>query len=251
MTNEELTLKIQAGEKELLPQLWEQCLRFIRKEARRWSAAFASRPDIDTEDLVQSGYIALVEAVECFDPDKGSFINFLVLKLKTAFSVACRVRTAVQQLDPLTQSSLRFEMPVGGEDDGRTLGETLPDPQNNIADAEESIYREYVAATVRKAVDSLKEQQRVCITLFYLDGKPQKEIAQRLNVSASRVQFVTREALGVLRHCKYTPELWELYSPNYYAGTSYAAFKATGLSSPERILLRKEWAESVQRRSAL
>lgn len=71
MSNEEIALAIQSGDNFLLQQLWEQCKGFIRKEACRWARAFENCPDIDADDLTQSGYFALLDAVQRFDPGKG------------------------------------------------------------------------------------------------------------------------------------------------------------------------------------
>lgn len=60
MSNEEMALAIQAGDNSLILPLWEQCKGLICKEAYRWARAFDSRPEIDVDDLIQSGYFALV-----------------------------------------------------------------------------------------------------------------------------------------------------------------------------------------------
>ena len=81
-------------------QLWEQCKGFIRKEACRWARAFENRPDIDADDLTQSGYFALLDAVQRFDPARGNFISVLAMTLKLAFTDACGIRTQQQRQYP-------------------------------------------------------------------------------------------------------------------------------------------------------
>ena len=67
MNNEDLAVKIQGGERELLPQLWEQVERFVRQQAYRRTCMGA----VDHEDLYQSGFLAVVKAVGSYDPGHG------------------------------------------------------------------------------------------------------------------------------------------------------------------------------------
>lgn len=83
MTNEELVMKIKAGEnvKQNMEQLHEQTRRFIRKIAWKY------KQDDEFEDLLQEGFLALYDAVEGYDPEAGlSFIGYVALHLKTRFS---------------------------------------------------------------------------------------------------------------------------------------------------------------------
>lgn len=93
MSNEEMVLAIQAGDNSLILPLWEQCKGLICKEAHRWARAFESRPEIDVDDLIQSGYFALMNAAHSFkpDPERGTFVSLLYWTLKGAFADACNV----------------------------------------------------------------------------------------------------------------------------------------------------------------
>lgn len=68
-SNEELVLLIQSGRDDLLSQLWEQVERFVCQQARRWVQAWQSRR-VEFDDLYQSGFLAVIKAVENFDPEK-------------------------------------------------------------------------------------------------------------------------------------------------------------------------------------
>ena len=73
MTNEQLVLRIQAGEDEAenMLQLWEQNQRFVGSIAVKFSGY------AEMDDLKQEGYIALCNAVQHYDPDQGStFIHY-------------------------------------------------------------------------------------------------------------------------------------------------------------------------------
>lgn len=243
MSNEEMALAIQAGDDSLILPLWEQCKGLICKEAHRWARAFESRPEIDVDDLIQSGYFALLNTAQSFkpDPERGTFAGLLYWTLKGAFADACNVRTRTQQKDPI-KSPLRLESPIPGDADGLELGDTIADQRNGIEEAEEAIYSDYVSETVHKAVDSLEDRQRLCIDMRYFQGKTQKEISELLNVSGQYVSQVERLGLRRIREGEHIQELSEIYygSRDYFRGTGLTAYRQTGTSSPERELLRKE-----------
>lgn len=79
MDNEQLVARIQSGDNEAenMLQLWKQNKGFIAMIARRYSAG------AEMEDLEQEGYIALCEAVQHYDPDRGkSFIGYAAFWIK-------------------------------------------------------------------------------------------------------------------------------------------------------------------------
>ncbi len=78
-TNECIVAAVQAGDNEAenMLQLWRQNKGFIAMMARRYSAG------AEMEDLEQEGYIALCEAVQHYDPDRGmSFISYAAFWIK-------------------------------------------------------------------------------------------------------------------------------------------------------------------------
>ena len=68
MTNEQLVLRIQAGENvaENMEQLYNQVSRFIHSVASRY------RDSGELEDLEQEGYLALYPAIDGYDPNQGA-----------------------------------------------------------------------------------------------------------------------------------------------------------------------------------
>lgn len=81
MTNEQLTVRIQAGEDaaENMLQLWRQNEGFIAKMAMRYQGY------AELDDLKQEGYIGLCEAVRQYDPEQGaSFISYATFWIRQA-----------------------------------------------------------------------------------------------------------------------------------------------------------------------
>ena len=90
MDNEQLINLVRAGESGYMLQLWEQNKGFIQMMANKYVGG------AERDDLEQEGYIALCEAVENYDQDKGmSFINY------TAFYIHRRMQMCVDNNRPV------------------------------------------------------------------------------------------------------------------------------------------------------
>lgn len=242
MTNEEIVKAIQAGNTELMEQLWEQCRPYIAKRAYRWKQAWNDRIDIDVDDLVQSGYFALRYAVKGWDADKEcTFLYYLEWYLKTEFATVCSCRNTANRADPI-YSALRFESPVAGVVDDLTVADTLGEDCLELEAIEERDYREYIAKVVREAVARLPENYRKAIEGHFLEGRTYSTIAENLGVSMQRAQHLGQLGLRKMRENKRNAELKKLYfgERNLYRGTGAMSWRDTGMSAPEREVMRLE-----------
>lgn len=82
MTNEELVALIKDGKNKTdhLAALWEQNQYFVAKMARRYSGI------VETDDLMQEGYLALCDAADKYDPAVGvKFLSFATYCIKSRF----------------------------------------------------------------------------------------------------------------------------------------------------------------------
>lgn len=123
MTNEELTVAIQTGRKDLTETLWTQNKRFVFGLARRWKLAFKTHNDFDAEDLVQQGWFALLDAIRCYQPgrENGSFLALFKLCLVRQFQILIGIRTTKR--DAAFMASVSLDSPVyADEPDGTTNG---------------------------------------------------------------------------------------------------------------------------------
>lgn len=181
MTNEELVALIQAGERDRLPELWEQVERFVALQANRLLHAMgpdrAALAGVEFGDLYNSGYFALVDAAERYDPEAGAkFITFFAMRLKSYFSDTTGFRLARQRKDPLNSSkSLDARLKEGDEDSG-AFGDLIPDPRATKAlqDVEDGIQRDYTRQAVRQALEQLPTEERLAIKAYYYEGQTVK-----------------------------------------------------------------------------
>lgn len=209
MTNEQLVERIQAGERKWLLELWQQVERFVAMRARMRVRALNGGGGVTEDDLIQSGYIAMVSAADSFDPEQGmTFIGWLNLALKTAFSEAVGCRSRRQALDPLHRAG-SLEAPVGDDEDGATVGDLQSDPQADagFAEAEARIWSEQLHAALEKALGLIPEDERTIIIIRFYQGKTVREAGRMLSVSKDTAYSLERRALWSLRRSPACAEL--------------------------------------------
>lgn len=237
-TNEELAVMIQNGERDKLPELWDQVERFVRFKAVRRSRSLDGFGGVTWEDLYQSGYLALVAAVITYDPKQGkSFIGLLDLTLKTAFADAGGYRSQKQSRDPLHRSG-SLDAPLSGDEGDGTLADITPALDDPIADAEERIYNEQLHKALADALQQLPPDEEAVIKAQYYQGRSLREIGPQAAATASR-------ALDHLRHPTISRELRqfiELRTP-YYQHVGVNTFNGSHTSAVELAVLLRERIE--------
>ncbi|MBP1543676.1 MAG: FliA/WhiG family RNA polymerase sigma factor [Oscillospiraceae bacterium] len=190
----------------------------------------------DVDDVVNEGVIALMEAIESFDPDKGAkFETYASLKIRGAIIDFIRrqdwiprsVRKFARDLDNATGSLYNQynRVPTTAE-----LSEFMDIPEDKLlrsmAEAsttvtlsfEELLYednfeehhaigegsdasllREECRRVIAEAIESLKEKERQVITLYYFKNMKYSDIAKALGISESRVCQINTKATLALK----------------------------------------------------
>ena len=171
MSNEELAVLIQGGEQDKLVELWQQVRRMVLKEAHRWTAYRSN--GVELEDLEQAGFIALMRAVDSFDPTAGArFSAWYYPIVKDEFRWTAGRRTEKQRRDPL-QSAASLDVPMGEGEDSATLGELVPDPGAEAAmldvDRREDLCR--LHAALEAAIVTLPPELQAAIRGRYYRGE--------------------------------------------------------------------------------
>ena len=123
MGNEELVVLIQAGDRDRIVELWHQVRRMVYKQAARWAGLGGTT----IEDLTQAGFIAMLRAVDSFDPSRGTkFSTHLFQRLRAELSAATGYSYKTSWLDPL-QNAVSLDAPLEDSEDA-TLADFIPDP---------------------------------------------------------------------------------------------------------------------------
>lgn len=245
MSNEELVAEIQTGAVERIPELWEQVERLVKKRA--WlMLAEKNRPTIDVDDLVQSGFIAFLYAVERYDPAGGAkFSTYLCLCLKNAFGECMGIRTEKQKNDPINWA-VSLSRPLADDKDSGKLCDIVPDPDADIPmeTVEEKMWREQLHEAIESAMSALSDDQKDTLRLRYYKDMTLTEIADMQGISFERVRQKENKALRILRQPEQACKLISFHDFNYYCCTGLDAFNRTGMSIQEKYLIVQEYRKN-------
>lgn len=255
MLNEELAALIKAGETERIPELWAQTERLVKWKATRIMTALELRGNpcgVTFDDLYQSGFIALVEAVHYYNPDDGAaFSTCLMNRLKTVFAELTGYRTKTGRNEPLN-NCFSLDKTVDDESDGTTFGDFAPDPAATaqFQNVEEKLWHKQLQEAMEAALLALPDNQRQVLQMLYWQEKTLQEAAEVYGVSYERIRQIESKALRVLRQPKNACSLLPFYQCDFYAHTGLTAFQQSGMSAPERyvITMEERQARTEQRR---
>jgi RNA polymerase sigma-70 factor, ECF subfamily len=160
---------VQGGDAGAFDALMQRYLPRARMLARRLMAD----PD-DADDLVQDAFLRALERIGTFDPSRAFEPWFT------------RLLVNLGRDQHRKQTVRRTE----SHDPEAIAGGTRPDRE-----AERSELR----SSLREALASLPDRQRLIVTLFEIDGRSTEEIAGMLNVSQVTIRWHLHQARRTLR----------------------------------------------------
>ena len=252
MTNETLVAEIQAGAVDRMGELWEQIEKLVKWKANRVMTVLDGRGGVEFDDLYNSGYPALVAAVNSYSPEKGTFATWFMLHLKTAFAEATGYRTQRGKKEPLN-NYISLDTPLSDDADSDALMDVIEDPAGlRWRDSlEESMWQEDLKVALDTAMNPLSENLKDVLRLRYWDNMTLEAAGELRGVGKERIRQMENKAIRILRRPENTRHLRSFYEFDFYIGTGLGAFRSTGLSVQERYLVieeeRKE-REAVRRK---
>ena len=250
MSNEELVAMIQAGAEECMGELWDQVAGLVKWKANHIMSALELRGSpcgVELDDLIQSGYLALVKAVETYTPDDGAFSTWLIYHLKTVFAEATGYRTQRGRNEPLN-TAFSLDKPLSDESDSSLFGEFIPDQKATatLEAVEEREYQMQLHDALEIALDAVPENYGEVLRLRYYKDMTLEECGTVLGVEHERVRQMENKGLRFLRSPKNAACLRPFFDFNFFCYTGMSAFLNSGMSVQERYLM----AEEEQRRKA-
>lgn len=149
--------------------------------ANRYANACRMRPELDIDDLFQTGFFALIEASESYEPAKGSWGSWASLYIRKT------MREAVGLRGRRHICALSLDAPVMDADGNETSKcDLLPD--ESLIPADESMIDAETKAAVHAAIDAIKsEKARLAVRFVYIQGDSYARAAQRIGVEAKQV----------------------------------------------------------------
>ena len=244
MTNEEIAVAVKNGDSAYLPVLWDRMQRMIHRKAKQYRNKLSDdfNRSVDAEDLIQSGYFAVIEAVKHYDPEKEfAFSTYLGYDLKNAFRKATGTKTDGKR--DANNYALPLDLPCGEGDDG-CIVDLIEDPENQMQDVEECVYISELHAALDEALDLLTERQRIILTRRYYQGITYGRQAENEGISKQSVQYEAEAALEKIRRNAAIMSKLSSFLPHYDFDpakyTGYSAWKDGGMSIQERHLIGQE-----------
>lgn len=252
MTSEELVAEIQAGSVGLTVQLWEQVEGLVKWKAKRIMTALEGclGRGVEFEDLYQTGYLAMVAAVDTYDPAAGGALStWLMYHLKNAFAEATGYRTQRGKKEPLN-NYLSLDTPLTDDADSDDLMDVVADPAGLQwrECLEESMWRKQLQEAVGAALSTVPEQYREILRLRYWEDMTLEDVGDLRGISKERVRQMENKGIRILRQPKTASQLYAFCDFDFYSGTGLGAFRYGGMSVQERYLVVEE--ERKERQSS-
>lgn len=245
MTNEELAVQAQQGDKLALEKLWLQVYKLLYLMCGRayahYGCDFCSRKGVTLEDFTQESYFAFLKAVEAFKSEKEyKFNTYLEYHLKTAINALLGQRTSKKE--PLNYCG-SLDVPMG-EDEDLNLCDVLEDEDATQAmqSVEEKTDNELLREALTEALDTCTARQQTIISLRYYYNRTLKEVSEVINVHPSRVREVEQTAFRRMRSGKGLRLLKPFFDEYIYSATHKSHML------PDEALIRKEQFNYMQER---
>lgn len=204
MEASKIAAAVQAGQADRL-ELWEAVRRFAYDRAYRWCRAMEGRGGMVLEDYIQVAFLALLEALESWDPAAGAFLTWYGLKLKGAFTEAVGMRTQRDKRDPI-HHALSLDAPLTDSESGEdfTLADVIEDPYAaaGVETVAELDYQRRRTQALATALDGLTEDQRRAVVLRHCNGLTLDQTAARMGTTRATARAAEQKGLRLLRHPK-------------------------------------------------
>lgn len=241
---EQLVVVIRNGEPERAEELWEQVEGLVKWKAKRIITALELRGascGCEFDDLVQCGYLAMVAAVESYDPESGSFPTWLMYYLQKEFAEATGYRTKKGRLEPLN-NALSMDKPLTDEADSSLFGDFIPDRKASatMEAIEEREYHRQLHDAMEIALGALPENYGEVLRLRYYQDMTLQQCGNVLGVGYERVRQMEYKGIRILRKPKNAACLRSFYDFDFFGSTGISAFLHSGMSVQERYLINEE-----------
>lgn len=244
LSNEELAMRIAAGEKNLTLQLWKQIENFVKAQAIKYYVCcdIDGTASFEVDDLIQEAYFALIQAIEYFPKTDGQckFSTYFSRCLRGKF---CEVRKGryASQMNDAFRNSKSLDVFISDDSD-ETFLDMLESDENVEEVVTNSIYNQSLHAAVELALKHLSEQEEKVIRGIYYDGFSANELARIKKCTKQSILYIKNKALEKLYNERNENGLGNFLEEhtNYHQTVSLQYFKNTGISSVEKIVLKRE-----------
>lgn len=184
--------------------------RLIWYWVRRYAGLCVDHPELDPEDLYQSGFFGLIDAQRTYEAERGSWITWASYYIRNAMLDALGLRTVngtyeITNADGETERHRFFvgslDAPAYDDESDVSLGDTVAD--DSLPPTDEGLIAADDAQAVRDAVADLQNpMQRDAISKHYLEGQTMAATGEALGFDTARTNQLCRAGIGKLRNDK-------------------------------------------------
>ena len=202
----------------------------LHKFARRYARIDTA---VDTDDLIQAGYIGLVEAERTYDPTKGkTWAGWAAWYIRREMRGAVGINTTRERPH---LHAVSLDAPLGDDEGAGSLLDMLED--ESIPDASSGLVEADRAATVRAAVERLEADRREVIRRHDLQGASYAVVGEGMGLSVGEVKNLRVRALNDLRNDKAIRLMRLEDATPYYRRVGVSTFNTTWTSATEAAAL--------------
>ncbi len=169
--------------------------------------------EVDFDELVNTGIIGLMKAIDRYDKDKAKFSTYAYIKIRGEIldylrSLDVMPRTMREKIKeeileegknlPLSKTAIMVSIEkaiINGDEEFKII-DTL---SSDRISPEEEVIRDDLREKLLKAIDLLNEKEKITLQMLFFEEKPLQEVADVLNVSVSRVSQIKSEAVKKLK----------------------------------------------------
>ncbi|WP_459479625.1 sigma-70 family RNA polymerase sigma factor [Clostridium saccharoperbutylacetonicum] len=211
MTNEELVLLYQQGDKQALENLIETNIGIVRKLANKF---YGINKMVEFDDMVQVGTIGLINAASKYNNDlenKAGFITYAFQYIKREIFSCVNGRSEKEiSNNKLYNSCVSIDMPLQSDEDIQ-LKDTIESIDYGFENVEEKIYIQQLREELEGAMkdnNTLKEREilQLCYGWDYKKTFTYKEVAETLNINFNSIPQIEFNALRKLRNSDWGKE---------------------------------------------
>lgn len=239
MSNEEMVALIKTGDNSLMLQLWENVSRLAKKYAYKLHAALDGRRGLTIDDLIQTAYVALCDAVCTYKPDVAAFSTWYVIYLRKHYLEAAGLHGKSKTNDPINHASSLDQPIIDGED--ITLGDSIEDPRaaDTMQSVEDHIWLNQLREVIGEMLLELPEKQADILYRRFWQNQTYTAIGADIGIASQNVRVNEWRGLKKLRAPKNLQRLKSFNEFDCYNGTGLSTFKKAGMSVQERYVERK------------
>lgn len=211
MSNEELVLLYQQGNKQALENLIEANSGIVRKLANKF---YGINKMVEFDDMVQAGTIGLIYAANKYNNElenKASFITYAFQYIKREiFSCVNGISEKEISNNKLYNSCVSLDVPLQADEDIQ-LKDTIESIDYGFENVEERIYIKQLREELESAMldnNTLKEREilQLCYGWDYQKTFTYKEVAETLNITINSIPQIEFNALKKLRNSTWGKE---------------------------------------------